>query len=181
MHSALWAAILRQCPLGILVDGSAPVVQQFLQDVGGSHQLGQLGPSQGRKMGGEILNAAFALPVLKKPRTLGGRANTHAPSIIGISSNFDHAAAFQAGDDSTDGGCLDLLRGGKIAKRFRSGEDQDRQSRKLRWPYTGNYVLQASAAQQVNCRGMKAVGSFQNFMPWVRFSTSALTFGMEDS
>src|ERR1700735_3188617 len=141
-----------------------PVAQQSFQDTGKGTELGQLACGQAPEMLREVLNAALP-SLLKKERALGSRADVHTACIAGIASDFYQVAALKSGDHATHGGGFDLLSGGELTESFGTSEDQDREGRQLSWAHSGGCVLLAHPAQQVDCRGMKAIRSRNGFVP----------------
>jgi hypothetical protein len=140
------------------------MAKQSLENVSGSIQLRQFACGQGAEMRREILDTAPAA-LLKQASSFSGGADVHAAGVLGISTDFNEAAALESGDDPTHRRRLDLLGGGQLAERSGTGKDQDGKGGELCGAYAGGRILLAHAAQQVDRGGMKANSSRDGFGP----------------
>ena len=111
-------------------------------------------------LGGERGDAPAAA-FLEQSGTIGrGTHDGHA--AIGLARGAEgEAEAFEFGDDARDRRRAHLFGVGELAEREGPAEDYDRESRELRRGESCAGVLPPYAPQQVDGRGMEAVGCLQ--------------------
>jgi hypothetical protein len=88
----------------------------------------------------------------------GGRAHAHDAPVGCVSLALDELLGLQLDDQLGDGRWPHLLGARELAQCERTAEDDDRERGELGRGEAGRVILAAEAAQEVDGRGVEAVG-----------------------
>jgi len=91
----------------------------------------------------------------------GGCRNPNPACILRVGFDFSQPGALESGDNPAHGWRLNLLGGGQLAESHGSAEYQNREGGKARRALTGENILLAGMAQQMDGGGVQAVGDLQ--------------------
>lgn len=122
------------------------------------------GPEVARGQGGEVAGEGGHPPgaalLEEEPPAGRGPHPLHA-AVPGVREALDEPVGLEALDQPGDGGGADLLGLGQLAEGERAGEDDHRQRREPGRREARGGVLLTQAAQQVDGRGVEAVGDLE--------------------